>query len=270
MGSSEAIQYGFDKDLRNGDAECLSLLESIIDNQQAFRALIFIHGYRVSAEDAVKTAIAFALDVHYSGVVIVWSWPSDAIALDYARDEETALAIAPRIGTFFSALFREKNHIKFDLMAHSLGSRILLQSLTTLVAEGQLKIIDSIVFAAPDVAQDIFESQLSRLNADSHGTIYKLATLYASDQDHALLLSTRVHGGTPRAGSGGSNILVMSGIESVDASTLSSIFSFNHSYIFEDTRAIRDFGAALVDQRTASERRLEERVKRSIKYWLLR
>jgi esterase/lipase superfamily enzyme len=162
MGSSELIQYQLENDLQNGDGGCLSLIERTINDQASSRVLFFVHGYRTSAEVAVKTAIALSLDVHYSGPVIVWSWPSDAVTADYAMDEETAQDIAPRVGMFLSALLRQESQVKFDLMAHSMGGQILLQILTDLTPAGRLQTVNSVVFAAPDVAQDIFESKLKR------------------------------------------------------------------------------------------------------------
>jgi esterase/lipase superfamily enzyme len=95
---------------------------------------------------------------------------------------------------------------------------------------------------------------LKRAYRESQGQVYKLATLYASDADKALQISSKIHRG-PRAGSAGNDILVIENIETIDASSLSSIFGLNHSYVFEDTRAIRDLGSAVVDQFPASARR---------------
>jgi esterase/lipase superfamily enzyme len=202
MGSSELIQHQLENDLQNRGNGCLSLIEKTIEDQGSSHALFFIHGYRTSAEDAVKTAIALALDVHYLGPVIVWSRPSDAVTADYAVDEETAENIVPRVGMFLSMLLRQESHIKFDLMSHSMGGRVLPQIPTALTSQGRLKIVNSVVFAAPDVAQDIFASELKRAYRESRGEVYKLATLYASDADKALRLSYTIHR-APRAGSAG-------------------------------------------------------------------
>ena len=80
--------------------------------------------------------------------------------------------------------------------------------------------IGAAVFAAPDVSQDVFREQIRM--ARKMGA---LRTLYASEYDRAILISESYHK-APRAGSGGANILVANGVESVDTRL------GGHSYVF--------------------------------------
>jgi esterase/lipase superfamily enzyme len=138
-----------------------------------------------------------------------------------------------------------------------MGNRILLQTLREF---GQYRAnlrIGAAVFAAPDVAQDIFIEQTQRARE-----IATFRTLYASEYDHAILISESYHK-APRAGSGGSNTLVMKGLESVDA-RLSG-----HSYLFDEAKAMKDFKQILNEASVAAARGLEARAKGAQTYWII-
>ena len=72
-----------------------------------------------------------------------------------------------------------------------------------------------------------------------------------------------------RAGEGGENILVLQGLETVDATRLSSICSScGHSYVFENSRATHDIDQILNLGRKADERGLERREKNGATFWM--
>lgn len=63
-------------------------------------------------------------------------------------------------------------------------------------------------------------------------------TLYASSKDLALQASQLVHG-NPRAGDSGDGLVVVDGIETIDASTVTTGF-LGHSYFAEVTSVMSD------------------------------
>jgi esterase/lipase superfamily enzyme len=270
MGSTQNTQYHLGSDLTSGNTECFLLINDAIARETTHEVMFFIHGYRTSAEGAVLEATNLALDMHFSGTLIVWAWPSDGYGASYLKDEETSAFIGPRVSTFLSTLIKQNKDSKFELIAHSMGSRILLLALMEIAKTVGPSAVESVVFAAPDVAQDIFQSQLNAAYGGGSSSVYRIATLYSSSEDKALAASYLAHRG-PRAGSAGRrDVLVMPIIETIDASALASWFGTNHSYIFEEPRAIRDLGLLVLRKLPAGQRFLDEDTKNSIKYWLLR
>ena len=87
--------------------------------------------------------------------------------------------------------------MQLDFVAHSMGNRMLLQMLRELALAHSKMRIGAAVFAAPDVAQDVFREQIRMARK-----IGGIRTLYASQYDRAILISESYHK-APRAGSGG-------------------------------------------------------------------
>jgi esterase/lipase superfamily enzyme len=136
-----------------------------------------------------------------------------------------------------------------------MGNRILLQMLREFAQAKSSIRIGAAVFAAPDISQDVFREQLRQARK-----IGALRTLYASEYDRAILISESYHK-APRAGSGGANILVTGGVESVDT-RLSG-----HSYVFDEPKAIDDFRKIVNRETAATGRGLTTREKAGAAYW---
>jgi esterase/lipase superfamily enzyme len=253
-----------------GEEECLDLVTNAISRLGVENVLFYIHGFNNGFDYAVRSAIRLAHDTAFRGAVIVWSWPAESSVPNYFFDAETVDLVSPRISNFLATLLIRRPTVTFDFVAHSMGARILLATLTKIAATDAVAArIHSVVFAAPDVAQDIFRARIEEArSATRRPPLYQLSTLYGSDADWALRVSKRVHR-TPRAGAAGADMLVFEGVESIDASELTGGLAA-HSYLLADTRALRDLSLLLGERFPASRRRLEERQKGPLKYWLLR
>jgi esterase/lipase superfamily enzyme len=221
------------------------------------KILFVAHGFNIDFRGLLWRALQLGSDLDYDGAIVGWSWPSDGSAFAYAYDEDSSLWSEPHLAELVEAVAAAGPELQLDFVAHSMGNRILLQMLRDFgLARATLR-IGAAVFAAPDVAQDVFRQQIRM--ARNIGTI---RTLYASQYDRAILISESYHG-APRAGSGGDAILVLSGVESVDA-RLSG-----HSYLFDESKAITDFRKVVNDDRAAAARGLEEKEKAGAPYWVI-
>jgi esterase/lipase superfamily enzyme len=78
-------------------------------------------------------------------------------------------------------------------------------------------------------------------------------TLYASSEDLPLQASKAVHGGYPRAGDSGENIIVYPGIESIDSTKVNTGF-LGHSYYADEKSIISDMFYIFKNGLRASER----------------
>ena len=222
------------------------------------KIMFLIHGFNTSFDGLAWRALQLGSDLDYDGSILGWSWPSEGSAFGYAYDEDSNAWSEPHLVDLVSAIAEDGPELQLDFVAHSMGNRILLQMLRELAQAHSKLRIGAAIFAAPDMAQDVFPRPDSAWRARSAC----MRTLYASEYDRAILISESYHK-APRAGSGGANILVIKGIESIDAKL------GGHSYVFDEPKAIQDFRAIVNRETKAAARGLEAREKAGSPYWVI-
>lgn len=210
-------------------------------------ALVFIHGYRVSFADAARRAAQIAYDLQFPGLPMLYSWPSEARALRYAVDEDNARWSLPHFREFLR-LLRDRVGCPVHVIAHSMGNRVLAEALgagsgSDQVAHNAEGTADAgslghMVFAAPDMDAGVF-IDLAHSFAQASGRF----TLYASSNDRALRLSRRLKK-YPRAGQSGKGIVVVSGVDTIDATALDTGL-MSHSYYGDHTSIVADIYATI-------------------------
>jgi esterase/lipase superfamily enzyme len=245
---------------------CAAFINATAKVSRSKRVMFLFHGTGNTFLNAIRLGVGLAQESNYDGVMVVWCWPSEGWATDYIFDTESARWSQSHASEFFKKLSGSFPELRVDAFAHSLGNRILLYTLSQNVTNDNL---NSIIFAAPDEAQDIFIDELHQLEA-----VGKLKTLYASDRDDALWLSgflnsPHVHGRRVfRAGDAGEEILVLPGLETVDATALSTGL-IGHSYVFQHPRAANDIDQILNQGKKADQRGLEEHQKAGRPFWVI-
>ena len=245
------------KNLTKGEDDCVRL---IVDQAKASgfsKVLFLIHGFNNDFEYVATRSLKLAANLDYAGVVVVWSWPSEGSAFGYAYDEDSATWSEPHVAELVRDVAQAAPNLQLDFAAHSMGNRILLQMLREFGQARENLPIGAAIFAAPDIAQDVFKEQIRLARK-----VATIRTLYASEYDRAILISESYHK-APRAGSGGANILVTSNVESVDA-RLSG-----HSYVFDEPKAMQDFKQIVNKETMAASRGLEARAKGGATYWVI-
>jgi esterase/lipase superfamily enzyme len=157
-----------------------------------------------------------------------------------------------------------------NVVAHSMGNRPLVAALRKLAeSEGDKVTIDEVVMAAPDVQQDGFADTYWR-KLERPGGVAKRVTLYASSEDEALKISAKLHRGLRRIGEAGAGLLLLPGLDTVDASGCDfDRFGLNHTY-FGGPKIITDLAKILNPGLTPLERKLREMKPRDLGgYWML-
>ena len=165
------------------------------------QALVFIHGYNVSFEDAAIRAAQIGCDLKVPGPVAFFSWPSRGNPAAYPADEATIEASERPIADFLVDLAQNckigDKKPKLQIIAHSMGNRGFLRALQRIAADaerrGQVH-FDQIILAAPDIDRDLFLDLAALYKAHANRV-----TLYASDNDLPVHLSSKLHA-APRAG----------------------------------------------------------------------
>lgn len=228
-------------------------------------ALVFIHGFNVSFDDAIRQAAQIGRDLELNGLVTAYSWSTEAAILKYAADEDSVRLTAPRLLSFLETL-RDVGATTIHVIAHSMGNRALLEALESIPTVGQEEtFLGEIVMAAPDIDANLFRASVAKLKGKAHRY-----TLYGSASDKAIVLSQKAHAGYLRAGDGGENILVIDGVETVDATAVGAdILGLGHSYFSKKRPVLSDLYYLIRESIPAARREgLQEKLHGTMKYWV--
>jgi esterase/lipase superfamily enzyme len=227
-----------------------------------------VHGYNEEFPDTNRLVAQFASDVKFSGPVILFSWPSQGSLTGYTIDETNAEWSQAHLVEMMDSLIEQIPARNIYLVGHSMGNRIIGRAMTTLASErldGDLIRFREIVMIAPDIDTEVFRLDMAPRLADTGIPV----TVYASSNDRALMASKAFHG-YPRAGESGEKLVVVDGVETVDASDVSGSL-LGHSYFAEDRRIMEDIFSLLQSGQRADKRfGLAMMESDSGHYWTLR
>lgn len=209
-------------------------------------AFLFVHGYNVSFDAAIYRTAQIAADLGFDGVASVYSWPSQGEWENYETDQNVSEQSQPYLKEFLQLVAEKSGAKRIHLIAHSMGNAPLLRVLNELrlVLSDRNKInVEQIILAAPDIDRNVFENLAKNVQPIGNGM-----TLYASSNDRAMYAS-RVYAGGARAGDvPAEGPVIVSGVDTVDASRLSmSFFSLNHSDFAEKSELLADMGMIMAD-----------------------
>ncbi len=207
------------------------------------QALVFVHGYNTSFDNAVYRTAQIAYDLKFDGVPFLYSWPSGGGVASYTYDRESAEASKPYMRKFLEMVVKETGAKSVSIIAHSMGNQPLLDVLKDMKAAAPKGVeISQIILAAPDVDADSFAALTQAITGLAKGV-----TLYAAANDRALQVS-RNFWGHYRAGdvpAGGP--LVVPGVDSIDVTALSTdTFAINHSDYAQKNELLKDIGELLL------------------------
>lgn len=228
--------------------------------------LVFIHGFNVSWQDAVASALALQESLNQSDVgrpdqrvlVVLFSWPSDGKALPYVSyksDRTDAFASGGAVGRAFLKVrdflikvrtldLRGRDQAcgqEIHLLCHSMGNYVLQAALDRLYEHtpGSTfpRMFEHIFLCAPDVDDDVLEP------GKPMGAVHELAqhvTVYSNRGDLSMYVSDYTKGHPERLGHNGPArpAQLHNKIHSVDCSPIVGGL-VEHSY-YQDGRVNRD------------------------------
>jgi esterase/lipase superfamily enzyme len=242
-------------------------LEDKIARSSRKEAVIFIHGYNIGFEDAARRTAQLAYDIGFDGAPILYSWPSRNRTLAYTADEDTVQWTTVHLRDFLKEVAERTHSSTVHVIAHSMGNRALALALQLIAAEqrgARHPLFHQVVLAAPDIGADTV-----KLLAREIQPIARRITLYASAHDEALLLSGLLHGAL-RAGEKSQYLVVVPGIDTVDASSVRTNF-LGHSYYRENDSIVADLRELLATEAPPDERRLLiADFLQKLRYWIIR
>lgn len=242
-------------------------IKAALDQARAKTIFVFVHGFRVSFEEAALRTAQLAVDLRFPGVAMFFSWPAKGATKGYLHDGEAAELSVRQFDAFLTSLAHLPTNDIY-VLAHSMGSRIAAKALAQQVDERRHsdKVRD-LLLAAPDINAEIFKREIAPSLARMGRTG---RTIYASSDDVALRASRNANE-FPRVGETVDGVKIFQGFNTIDASTAAPVWrSFGHSYVFDSAKVIGDVEDSLVWRRVFSERSLDRAGAAPNEYWRLR
>jgi esterase/lipase superfamily enzyme len=233
--------------------------------QEAFKesgseAFLFIHGYNVPFDDAVLRTAQLFRDLEFNGVPILFSWPAQDAWWRYPAAEDAVGDSSRKLEEFISETLSKNKLTAVNVIAHSMGNRVLEGALDRLTLRNIHAGFKNVVMAAPDINIADLDNVSTILRASAAH-----ATVYASSQDLALLASKAFHsylrlGEAPPP-------RVANGVDTIDASAIPHDL-LGHSYFADSGTVIRDLFLLLTDGLTPQARLLLPSVG-ALRYWII-
>jgi esterase/lipase superfamily enzyme len=228
---------------------------------------VFVHGYNVSFEDALRRTGQLVFDLQFEGTAISYTWPSGAGVQDYLVAEGTVDWAKRHLALFLADLTVSAGSQSIHVVAHSLGNRLLARALDQLIAENKTEdpFLDHLVMAAADLDVDEYR-QLAPHLKESTGNL----TIYVSPNARALKAS-RTLARYARVGEGGKRMVLLPGVDTIDAGNDEGVVSFlNHSYLGDSRSVLGDLWQ-LIDCRWSVDERdgLSPSANADPRYWRL-
>ncbi|MDD5723734.1 MAG: alpha/beta fold hydrolase [Syntrophales bacterium] len=230
-------------------------------------AFLFIHGYNVAFKDAARRTAQISYDLSFDGAPVFYSWPSQGTTPGYTVDEQNIEWAQANLKGFLEDFFNRSEAQNVYLIAHSMGNRALTRAVASLLTEkpSLRQRLKEIILTAPDIDAEVFKRDIAPALTRSGRPI----TLYASSEDLALIASKKVHG-SPRAGDSREGLVVMPGIETIDA-TGTDTSLLGHSYFAETRSVLSDiFYLIKNDQRAEQRFGLEKVDAQAGTYWVFK
>ncbi len=201
--------------------------------------LLFVHGYNVSFRDAALRTAQMSYDLKFPGVAMFYSWPSAGSIFGYLHDEEATILSE----VVFESLLKDLAKLPFTdiyIVAHSMGNRIVSQAIEA--NAGKLPNLRELLLAAPDINADVFRAVIAPKLAALQKSNKMRTTIYASSSDVALQASKVVHG-YRRVGETSGGVFTYPGIETIDASSASSMLrDYGHGYLVDSRVRAEGYG----------------------------
>lgn len=250
----------------NSDTEFSSELSTwLAPKPSERRALVHIHGYATKFIDGILSAAQISYDLGYSGVTAHYGWPSLGVPTSYNRDAEASAASGDGLATLIEKITSSTGIKRVDILAHSMGNRVLLAALGSIKSSLQKTgaSLGAVISAAADVNVNHFRQHSPLLTAVSSNS-----TVYVSSKDKALMLSRGLNyfqrvGLLPPT-------FTSPGVDTIDVSSV-SLSTLGHGYHSNHEPVLYDMHDLLENGNTPANRmRLVRQIQGADAFWRMR
>jgi esterase/lipase superfamily enzyme len=229
--------------------QLLRALATQFDPKRGRALMIYIHGYFTTFKQAATDALALRRQLGFNGPLLLYSWPSKATSrLAYANDESNYQWSLAHWRDLIADILQMYPGMPIDFVSHSLGSRFAADGMSLVRHFGCTQCVGPALFFAPDIDSDALYGEFARLDRCGGPPPLKPIvaapiTLYVSNKDVALSTSQRLHG-HQRAGQASSEMIVCSGVDTIDVGYHKMADKAGHTYQ-TDERVANDARQAL-------------------------
>jgi esterase/lipase superfamily enzyme len=245
-------------------AEMLDVIKQRQHHSKHFasQALVYIHGYNNTFEQAAQRTAMLARDLDFDGLVSIFAWPSRSGLAAYLSDRDQADVAVSDFVTQIKLISNQLNGIEIHLVAHSTGCHLVLRALERLADQGLLSKIKvgEVIFAHADVNDELLRRVMSHLPTSR----FRI-TSYFNSSDMAMRVSDAIRFSSTRVGR---RAVTAPNLQCVDTTKFSKFFSLNHNVYTDNLMVLSDLKKLIWYRLGAGERNLSEQVdKNGIKYW---
>lgn len=236
---------------RYDESAFFSRLDEALAKAERKEVLLIIHGFNFDFNDAITLAAQVGYDLDFKGVLMAYSWPSRGTVSAYPIDASNLAWSLPHLRELLDMLNQRLGDNQLSLFAHSLGARLLGETLHQAQLSGRPVIGSAtrhIILAAPDIDHEIFERDVAPALINLKTKI----TLYVASNDRALLGSNYFHG-YRRAGDSSDYPIVSEGIDTIDISAINASV-YGHGYFSESRAFLSDVYYLLNEDKPAARR----------------
>ena len=194
------------------------------------KVLLVAQGFNLTFRIALLHGAQVAMDSQWPCAVLAFDWSSEGRFNRYMADVERSGYAVPVMISLLEAL--QEAGLQTDMLAHSLGARIAMVATGAVCSKPRPMLGEMILIAADVSAEPGNDDFAQMLKRDAPCT--KHITIYASDNDLALMASRTMHGGVGRAGQAPLADMQYrgAGIDVIDTSLAPSDLSGHAYFIF--------------------------------------
>lgn len=223
--------------------------QSIARKLKRGAAVVFVHGYNVSFDEAARRAAQIGFDLSVRGPMAFFSWPSKGELRGYPADEATIEWSADDLRSFLIGFATRAGASNVHIIAHSMGNRAVLNALSRIAADASVATgirFGQIILAAADVDVGVFKNL-----CEAYKRLAIRTTMYVSQKDFAVEASETLHA-YPRVGKA-PPVTIVDGIDTVSVSDLDLSF-LGHGYVAEARPVLQDIYELLSKNTPPSQR----------------
>lgn len=191
--------------------------------------VLYIHGYNTNFAEGLYRVAQIQHDYDMTVPMMLFSWPSAGRTGLYVYDRDSVKISRDALVQVIEQLHRS-NIEQITLVAHSLGSELLMESLRQMHLSGKasfLSKLNGVILLSPDLDLDVFNAQLNQIKP-----LPRPFFIFASQKDEALQVSGLLTGQEERVGNSVDlSKINHSGISVVDVTDFTGGDRLHHSTV---------------------------------------
>jgi esterase/lipase superfamily enzyme len=212
--------------------------------------LVFVHGFNTSYDEARYRLAQVVEDAHFTGVPVLFTWPSQRELFAYMSDKDSATASRDALEKLIRDVAATPGVGRVHVLAHSMGTWLAMEALRQNAIAGQADLggrLGEVMLASPDIGMDVFKGQMARLGAVTR------VSIFAANNDRALSLSGALAGSRTRVGAldlnneEHRNEIARLGVRVYDLSNLDVSSMLRHGNYAEAPQVVSMIGAQLAE-----------------------